>query len=294
MTMHFFESNKKSPISFSGISTLHCGYVRGQEGSIKNNSLLNPGQPSKVVEDLVFPRVQFGYDLSRVPVSSRQVSIPGTGEDEKIEDTPSDNSMTNLTGRETEDTNGGGGGTGSVGPTGGAAAGHCDNPLSMEKVINGKFQGKLSLADYYPDLVGGGHWQHGDSGGPWDSGSRVGSNAQLVGTFPIPCRVDLYSLAQTVTYTKAVFDGAHDPFEGKTRDDIAKSGRDASRAPFRQEWFNKISMADPPNVEYTSVKEADFDREFVTSLVGPGGQQSVTWNTSIRIRGGRVTKNTIS
>jgi hypothetical protein len=164
----------------------------------------------------------------------------------------------------------------------------------MDKVISGAFQNKLSLADYYPDLVGRGYWLHGDTGGTWDTGTRVGANAQLYGTFRIPCRPDIFSLAQTVTYTNTVMNGVRHPKQGVVQDDIAKSGRDATRAPFRQEWSNVISMADPPSLSYGPGTNAEWDRSFVTSLVGPGGRRSVNWSTSIRIVGGSVTRNTIS
>lgn len=185
-------------------------------------------------------------------------------------------------------------------PSPGPAATACDAPLSMSTVISGAFQGSLSMDDYYPDLVGGGYWQHGGSGGPFDTGTRAGSNAQLVGTIQIPCRPDLFSLAQTVKYVKTVRDGIHHPDEGKTMDDIAKSGRDASRPPFRQEFAEMgasglaISMADPPSVSYGPASNIEWDRSFVTSLVGPGGRKDVSWSTSIRVVNGSVTRNTIS
>ena len=82
-------------------------------------------------------------------------------------------------------------------------------------------------------------------------------------------------------------------------DDIAKSGRDASKPPFRQEFSAgantwAISMADPPSVSYGPSSNIEWDRSFVTSLVGPGGRKDVNWSTSIRIVNGSVTRNTIS
>ncbi|QGZ90598.1 eCIS core domain-containing protein [Microcystis aeruginosa] len=173
----------------------------------------------------------------------------------------------------------------------------CAQPMSMTKVVSGIFQGGLKMDDYYPYLAGGGFWQHADSGGTWDTGNRVGANAQLFGTIPSPCRPEQFSLAQTVTYTRALFDGVRHPKEGIVQDDIAKSGQDASRPPFRQAWLGggyNISMADPPSVPYTSTSNIEFDRSFVTSLVGPGGRRSVNWSTSIQVVNGTVTRNTIS
>jgi hypothetical protein len=154
------------------------------------------------------------------------------------------------------------------------------------------------MADYYPDLAGKGYWDHGGTAGPFDTGARVGANAQLVAEIHIPCDPARFSLAQTVTYVKTIRDGVHHPDEGKTMDDIAKSGRDASKAPFRQEFMGTagwaISMADPPSVTYGPSSNIEWDRSFVTSLVGPGGRSDVNWSTSIRVVNGSVTRNTIS
>lgn len=188
-----------------------------------------------------------------------------------------------------------GGGSGIVGGEGGTSS--CDQPLSMSKVTSGQFQGGKSMDDYYPDLVGRGYWQHSGSAGPWNTGSRVGSNAQLFGTIPSPCRPELFSLAQTVTRTRDRINGVTNPTEGQTFDDIAKSGRNASISPFRQDWLGggyNISMADPPSIGYSSTTNAEWDRDFVTSLIGPGGRRSVNWSISIRIENGGVTRNTIS
>jgi hypothetical protein len=188
-----------------------------------------------------------------------------------------------------------GSGSGTAG--GGEETSSCDQPLSMSKVTSGQLQGGKSMDDYYPDLVGRGYWQNSGSAGPWDTGSRVGSKAQLFGTIPSPCRPELFSLAQTVTRTRDRINGVTDPTEGQTFDDIAKSGRNASVPPFRQDWLGggyNISMADPPSIGYSSTTNAEWDRDFVTSLKGPGGQRSVNWSISIRIENGVVTRNTIS
>jgi hypothetical protein len=173
----------------------------------------------------------------------------------------------------------------------------CAVPLSMTKVTSGSFQGGLSMDNYYPDLATSGIWARGGSGGPFDTGSSVGSNVQLFGTFPSPCRPDQYTLAQTVTYDKKIVDGVHDPKEGAVQDDIAKSGRDFSKAPARQDFLGNgydVSMADPPFIRYSASSNIEWDRSFTTSLVGPGGKASVSWSTSIKVESGKVTKNTIS
>jgi hypothetical protein len=193
----------------------------------------------------------------------------------------------------------GGSGAGGAGPGGGVGTGGpadiCAVPDSMTKQVSGSLRGGLDMGDYYPDLAGRGYWDHGATAGPFDTGSRVGSNVQLVGTIRIPCRPDLYTLEQTVTYTRFRVSGTADANEGKTFNDIAKSGRDASRRPFRQEFMDTsgycITMADPPSVVYQASTNLEFDRDFVTSLRGPSGSRSVSWSTSIRIAGGRVTRN---
>ena len=161
------------------------------------------------------------------------------------------------------------------------------------------------MDDYYPDLVGRGYYAHPGTGGPFDTGTGAGSNVQIVAIIPPLCPSASFSLAQTVTYTRRIWDGVHDPLEGRTFDDlegrtfddIAKSGRDASRAPFRQEWAGPaafVSMADPPSIDYSPYTSAEVDRDFKTSLVGPAGRVDVSWSTSIRIAGGRVSSNTVT
>jgi hypothetical protein len=180
-------------------------------------------------------------------------------------------------------------------PTPGARS--CSAPMSMTKVTSGAFQGGFSLDDYYPDLVGKGYWSGGATAGTFDTGSRVGAKVQLFGTILSPCDPSKFSLAQSVTRTRDRFNGVTDPTEGQTLDDIAKSGRDASTAPFRRDWLsggNNISMADPPSVAYKASTNAEWDRDYVTSLIGPAGRESVTWSVSIRITNGSVKKKTVS
>ena len=164
-----------------------------------------------------------------------------------------------------------------------------------DKVTSGPFKGGLSLDDYYPDLVGRGFWSGGATAGTFDTGSRVGGKVQLVGTIPTTCDPTKFSLAQSVTRTRDRINGVTDPTEGQTLDDIAKSGRNASTTPFRQEFPGySISMAEPPSIGYGPTTDAEWDRDFVTSLIGPGGRKSVSWSLSIRVAKGAVTKKTVS
>ena len=187
-------------------------------------------------------------------------------------------------------------------PAPAAPAETCDQPRSMNKLTSGTFLGGLTMDSYYPDLVGRGFYAHPGTGGPFDTGSRAGANVQLYGVIPSPCLPAQYQLEQTITRTRHRVGGVVQPEEGMTFDDIAKSGRDASRAPFRQEFLGGgtaplgyiISMADPPSTGYTATSDIEHDRDFVTSLVGPGGRQSVSWSLSTRIVGGSVTRNSLT
>ncbi len=181
---------------------------------------------------------------------------------------------------------------------GGGKAVSCQKPLSMLKVVSGPLQGSKTMDTYYPDLKGKGYYDHPATAGSFDTGTRAGANVQLIGTIPNTCTAGNFTLGQTVKYTNTVRNGIRHPNQGVTQDDIAKSGRDASKAPFRQEWVDgstlKISMADPPSVAYSAGDNIEWDREFVTSLSGPGGSKLVKWSTSIRVVNGALTKNTVT
>ena len=187
----------------------------------------------------------------------------------------------------------------------------CEAPKAMYAVTSGAFLDGLSMEDYYPDLVGHGWWAHGSSAGTWETGSRCGGNVQLVGSINMLCRPEQYQLEQTVTHDKSIFNGSPDEDNGTTRDDIADSRRNYSKAPARQEHAGpvpegilyrddvtppselRISMADPPSVSYSQFRSIEWDRTFVTTLRGPAGSKSVTWRSSIRVADGKVTKNTL-
>ncbi|MCC6394304.1 MAG: hypothetical protein IT167_27150 [Bryobacterales bacterium] len=178
----------------------------------------------------------------------------------------------------------------------------CDQPVSMNVLTSGSFLGGLTMDSYYPDLAGVGYYDHPGTAGTFDTGSRAGANVQLYGVIPSPCEPSRFHLEQTITRTRYRINGTAHSEEGKTFDDIAKSGRDASTAPFRQDFLGGsgaplgyiISMADPPSTGYTSTSEIEHDRDFVTSLVGPGGRKSVSWSLSTRISAGAVTSNVLT
>jgi len=193
---------------------------------------------------------------------------------------------------------GGDGGTTKGAPTASVPE-SCGQPRSMDKVTSGAFLGGLTINSYYPDLASRGYPA---TAGPFDTGNRVGASVQLYGAIPSPCLPDQFHLEQTITRTRFRIDGAVHREEGKTFDDLAKSGRDVVHAPFRQEFLGGgtaplgyiISMADPPTTGYNSTSNIEHDRDFVTSLVGPSGRQSVTWSLSTRIAGGVVTSNVLT
>jgi hypothetical protein len=177
------------------------------------------------------------------------------------------------------------------------AADSCSQPMSMTKVTAGAFQGGLSMGDYYPDLVGRGYWQAGGTAGSWNTGTRAGVNVQLFGTVPSPCRPEQFTLEQHVTRRVHRVNGVATAREGTSADDIAASGRDASRAPFRQEWLGgglNISMADPPSSTYGASTNKEYIKDFETSLVGPGGRRTVNWTISLKIENGGVVRNSVS
>jgi|GEM_PF-6920559 len=210
--------------------------------------------------------------------SNSLVNLPTNGLDNIIIDQPQNSSNDPNLQREESD------------------SGSC-KPFSMQKIISGPFKGGLTMDDYFPGLKGTGVYGHPGSGGTFDTGTRVGANVQLIATFPSPCEPSNFTFKQTVTYTKAKFDGVTHPKEGVVQDDIAKSGRNFDTPPERQDFLENgynMSMADPPSIDYTAVPEVEFDRDFVTSAEGPNGKASVNWSTSIRVVRGVVTRNTIS
>lgn len=181
------------------------------------------------------------------------------------------------------------------------AAGHCDTPTSMQKVISGKFQGGKSMDDYFPDLVGAGFWGSKDTAGTFDTGKRAGSSVQLIGHLPIPCATSTLptTLGQTATIVRARANGAKmmeggKALEGQTINDIARSGRDQSRAPFRQTWTGAVSMADPiSGIPYNTLTSYEWEVNLTTSLTGAGGTVSVGWGVTVEAAAGKVTKNEV-
>jgi hypothetical protein len=170
----------------------------------------------------------------------------------------------------------------------------CGTPVDMVKNTKERFKGGKTMEDYYGHPANG-EWAHGGTAGPFVTSQYAGSNVQLIGTVRSPCDPSKFHLTQTVTFTKDRRNGAR--YSGSQE---GQSGPDAP-VPFRQIWLGNppglnISSADGPAVDYkTNVGSGlELDREFTTSLVGPSDKKSVDWKTSIVVKDGKVTTNTIS
>ncbi len=184
-----------------------------------------------------------------------------------------------------------------------AAAGgeDCDIPQTVRKVTTGKFEGGKTLDDYFPDLVGKGYWGKNDTAGPFDNGSRAGSSVQLIGEYLSPCLGggSQFTFGQTASFIRARANGKKlmeggKPLEGQTIDDIKRSGRDQSKAPFRQTFDFAISMADPiSGIVYAGLTSYEWEVDLTTSVSGKGGSKSVGWGVTVEASGGKVTKNVL-
>ena len=159
------------------------------------------------------------------------------------------------------------------------------------------------MDDYYPGLRAKGYFSNPSTAGPWDTGSRCGVNVQIVGGMNLLCRDELFKFTQTVHHNKSIINGTKDADDGTTHDDIADSGGDFTKPPLRQTrtaerdvggGFLHVSMADPPSLLYSSVHSAEWERTFITALVGPKGKSEATWRVSTIVKGGKVVKNTVT
>ena len=178
-----------------------------------------------------------------------------------------------------------------------AAAPEVDfDKLQMRKVISGALEGGKKVSDYYPSLAGTKSWGGDSSAGPFDNGERAGSVVQLIGEIPTGTSQADFTLQQMITVSTIKLDGRPHALEGKSLDDIARSGWDQSQPPFRQVWANKVSMCDPiSGVPYNRLKTYDFAASAVTSIVHKSGaKKSVTWGVTIKARDGKVIENTVS
>lgn len=183
------------------------------------------------------------------------------------------------------------------------AAIECEKPYSMVAVTSGKFLDGLTMDDYYPGLRAKGYFSNPSTAGPWDTGSRCGVNVQLVGDMNLLCRDELFQFTQTIHHDKSIINGSPDADHGTTHDDIADSGGDYTKPPRRQARtaaradsgsLLHVSMADPPSLLYSRVRSAEWNRTFVTALVGPRGKAETTWRVSTVIKDSKVVTNTVT
>ncbi len=170
------------------------------------------------------------------------------------------------------------------------------SPTKMRKVISGTLEGSKKVSDYYPDLAGRGGAYAGNKAGPFDTGKRAGSVVQLIGEIPSGVSHTEYTFKQAITISKLQINGKAHAMEGKTIDDIKRSGRDQSKAPFRQVWGNSVSICDPiTGVPYNTLRSYHFKAKAKTSIEHKAGaSKSVNWGVEVQASGGKVTKNTAS
>jgi hypothetical protein len=84
-------------------------------------------------------------------------------------------------------------------------------------------------------------------------------------------------------------------------DDIARSGRDQSKAPFRQDiGNNQTSFADPPSYPYNAGNRANFEATnvFVSCTLSSDRSCSwdrccIQWTWKVKVQGGAVSSNTL-
>lgn len=174
-----------------------------------------------------------------------------------------------------------------------ATATACDcKPKKITLVKDGDFKGGKTMDDYYPDLKGKGYYDHPGKAGPFDTGSRVGANIQIVGEVEgdaSKCKVTQELFVETEN-----INGNTDR-QGKTYDDIKKSGRDATKAPFKQDFNGQTSFADPPSYGYGPTTNITSKRVFTSCVVGCDGKTKccVKWSLEIIVVKGVVTKNEV-
>ena len=174
-----------------------------------------------------------------------------------------------------------------------------------EIVTDGAFQGGKKLGDYYPDLAqpdgSSTYWSgDGSQGGAFDTGSRTGGAVQIIGT--MEGDRDCCTMTQHFVVEESNYPGGDVGPVGESVDDIARSGRDPSGPPFRQNiGGNQISMADPPSAPYGPPNDFKRKLRFTTCFVSyPDSkpecewkQCCVTWVQEQEAQGGAMTTNKI-
>jgi len=169
----------------------------------------------------------------------------------------------------------------------------CDcEPIEVYVVVRGNFEGSKTMDDYYPDLKNTGSYVHPERAGEFDTGSRVGVNVQIVGKVkgnPSKCKLNQELLVERENIN------GDTSRQGNSYDDIKKSGRDATKSPFKQIFNQKISFADPPSYAYGPGTEIDSKRFFTSCVIACDDKRKccVRWSLEIKVENGRVTKNQV-
>lgn len=160
---------------------------------------------------------------------------------------------------------------------------------SVDAVLGGSFQGGLSLTDYYPDLIGSDILSDRPNvAGPFISTTRVGGKMQMVST--VSGKGSKCSVSQHLWVEVEIIAGKKTGRDHQNFDDIAASGRDATKPPFRQYLNDNPSMADPPSMPNGP---NTFATKWFTTCVGSGGPGAgktcknkkccVKWKFEVRI-----------
>ena len=170
---------------------------------------------------------------------------------------------------------------------------------NVDLVLNGFFQGGLSLSDYYPDLVGSNISQYPglagsdilsdqpNKAGPFVNSKQVGAKMQMVSS--VSGKGSMCSMSQHLWVEFETVKGKSTGRNGQNFDDIAPSHRDPSKPPYRQYINGNPSLADPPSVPNLP---DTFARKWFTTCVGSGGPAGKTcknkkccvkWKLDVRI-----------
>ncbi|MBI1928432.1 hypothetical protein HYR99_29835 [Candidatus Poribacteria bacterium] len=173
----------------------------------------------------------------------------------------------------------------------------CVNNINI--VTSGAFQGGKTLDDYYPDLTSRGYWAATDQAGPFDTGSRVGVAVQIIAT----CTGNRSECGITQCYTIPATTYPGEAVINTPVDDIARSGRDVTSSPFRQDiGTNRLSWADPASYSYNNSTLAHFSAKnvFVSCVESCRECECnwerccVEWMWEVEVKNGTVVKNTVT
>jgi hypothetical protein len=139
----------------------------------------------------------------------------------------------------------------------------------FDGVVSGTFSGSLSITDYYPFYKKDTRLSPTpNQAGPYTNSDFIGAQIQFVSN--ISGGGTKCTFTQFVYFKKLQFGFSPDPRQGTTIDDVAASGQDQAKRPFRQFINGNPSFADPPSIPrqahekalwlYTSCLESDPEK----------------------------------